>query len=362
MKYIDEFRNSETAAALGRQIHDISAGLTGRTTIMEVCGTHTMAIAKFAIRSLLPEKIRLVSGPGCPVCVTPAGYIDAAIGLALSGKIIVTFADMINVPGTSSSLAKARSSGARVETCYSPEMAIEIALKNPGTEVVFLAVGFETTIGPVASIVPMARAKKLDNVSLLTSFKLIPPAMEALSADKQLGIDSFLCPAHVSAIIGAKAYEPFVRKFHKPCVVAGFEPLDILSGIRMILAQIAKGEAKVENNYSRVVKHEGNRHAVSFIHKYLEPSDACWRGLGVIPSSGLSLKREFKDMDAEERFSLRISRKIENKGCRCGDVLKGKIAPPECPLFARKCTPSDPFGPCMVSSEGTCSAYYKYIR
>ncbi|HBC86207.1 MAG TPA: hydrogenase formation protein HypD [Lentisphaeria bacterium] len=362
MKYIDEFRNSDTANALSRQIHELSSELPGQITIMEVCGTHTMAIAKFAIRSLLPEKIRLVSGPGCPVCVTPAGYIDAAIELAGDGKTIVTFADMINVPGTSSSLSKTRSSGAKVETCYSPEAAVETALKNPGTEIVFLAVGFETTIGPVTSIVARASAEKIRNVSILTSFKLIPPAMEALSSDKELKIDSFLCPAHVSAIIGAKAYEPYVEKYQKPCVIAGFEPLDILSGIKMILQQIIKGEARVENNYSRVVKYEGNQRAVSFIYKYLECSDACWRGLGMIPASGLSLKKEYHGFDAEKRFGIRISNRAENKGCRCGDVLKGKIIPSQCPLFAKTCTPEKPAGPCMVSSEGTCSAYYKYMR
>ncbi|HCE46058.1 MAG TPA: hydrogenase formation protein HypD [Lentisphaeria bacterium] len=362
MKYIDGFRNSESEVAVSRQIKELASALDRQVTIMEVCGTHTMSIAKFAIRNLLPENIRLVSGPGCPVCVTPQGYINTALELAMGGKIIMTFADMMNVPGTKSSLSSIRSSGARIETCYSPESAIEAAVKNPDDEVVFLGVGFETTIGPVISIVSSACARNIRNISLLTSFKVIPPAMEALAADKELRIDAFLCPAHVSAIIGADAYRPFVAKYHRPCVVAGFEPLDILGGIKSIIEQVLKGEAKVENNYSRVVKDEGNPKAMSFINKYLEPADSYWRGIGIIPESGMSLKNEFSPFDAEKRFGMTIVNDEEKKGCRCGDVLKGKIVPPDCPLFATKCTPSSPVGPCMVSSEGTCAAYYKYSK
>jgi hydrogenase expression/formation protein HypD len=362
MKYIDGFRNSETATAISRQIKEVASKIGRQITIMEVCGTHTMSIAKFAIRSLLPENIRLVSGPGCPVCVTPQGYIDAAIELAECGKVIVTFGDMINVPGTYSSLSKARSSGAHVETCYSPADAVEIANKYLDRQVVFLAVGFETTIGPVVSIVDSAIKEKIGNLSLFTTFKLIPPAMEALSSDSELNIDAFLCPAHVSAIIGAKAYEPFSAKYRKPCVIAGFEPLDILSGIKMITAQISNGESKVENNYSRVVRHEGNPKAAGFINTYLEPADSQWRGIGNIIGSGMSLRKEFWNFDSERKFGMNVDYKISSAKCRCGDVLKGKISPDECPLFAKVCTPSNPSGPCMVSSEGTCSAYYKYSR
>ncbi len=360
MKFIDGFRNSETATAISRRIADLSDKIGRRVTIMEVCGTHTMSIAKFAIRNLLPQNIRLVSGPGCPVCVTPQGYIDAAISLAEEGKHIVTFADMMNVPGTSSSLTKARSEGANVQTCYSPEFAIEAAEMNQDAEVVFLGVGFETTIGPVTNIVSVAYARKIPNLSMLTAFKLIPPAMHALAADSELKIDAFLCPAHVSAIIGAEAYRPFATEYHRPCVIAGFEPLDILSGIEKILLQISAGEAKVENNYARVVRTEGNRKALSFIGEFLEPADSEWRGLGKIPMSGMSLKREFSSYDAGKRYCKTTSTPGERKGCRCGDVLKGKITPDECPLFSVKCTPSTPVGPCMVSSEGTCAAYYKY--
>jgi hydrogenase expression/formation protein HypD len=362
MKYTDGFRNSETAVAISRQIKETASKLGRKITIMEVCGTHTMSIAKFAIKSLLPESIRLVSGPGCPVCVTPQGYIDAAIALAESGKVIVTFGDMINVPGTSSSLANARSYGAHVETCYCPADAVEIAKKYLDRQVVFLAVGFETTIGPVVSIVDSAIKEEIENLSIFTTFKQIPPAMEALSADSELNIDAFLCPAHVSAIIGGKAYEPFTAKYRKPCVIAGFEPLDILSGINMIAVQISKGESKVENNYARVVRHEGNPKARAFISTYLEPADAQWRGIGNIPGSGLSLRKEFWSFDSEKRFGLNVDYKISSGKCRCGDVLKGKISPEECPLFAKVCTPSKPAGPCMVSSEGTCSASYKYSR
>ncbi len=360
MKYVDGFRNSDTAAEIGRRIRSLAAGLDRQVTIMEVCGTHTMSIARFAIKNLLPENIRLVSGPGCPVCVTPAGYIDTALELAAKGKIIVTFSDMMNVPGSTTSLSRARASGARIETCYSPESAIESARKNPDSEVVFLGVGFETTIGPVINIVATASTGKIPNVSTLTSFKLIPPAMAALASDSELRIDAFLCPAHVSAIIGTDAYRPFASKYGKPCVIAGFEPLDILSGIELILSQVISGVAKVENNYSRVVKDEGNVKAMAFINRYLEPADSTWRGLGMIPLSGMSIRKEFSGFNAEKRFGMPIACPKEKKGCRCGDVLKGMINPPECPLFAKKCTPSNPVGPCMVSSEGTCAAFYKY--
>jgi hydrogenase expression/formation protein HypD len=362
MQYIDGFRNSETAAALCRQIAQLAADLPQerKVRVMEVCGSHTMAIARYGIRSVLPDNVALISGPGCPVCVTDSGYIDAAIELAGRGVVIATFGDMMKVPGSSAALMQCCAEDASVNVCYSPLDALELAKANPESEVVFLAIGFETTIGPVISIIEQALARSIKNVSLLTAFKVIPPAMEILAADKQIKIDAFLCPAHVSAIIGAKAYQPLVARFALPCVIAGFEPLDILLGIKGIVTQIARGEARVENQYNRVVKEEGNVKAQTLISKYLEPADVGWRGLGVLPQSGLVLKGEFSAYDAEKKHGLKVRPGKPDRGCRCGDVLKGIISPPECGLFGKKCTPRNPVGPCMVSSEGSCSAHYKY--
>ncbi|MDP6524219.1 MAG: hydrogenase formation protein HypD [Kiritimatiellia bacterium] len=257
MKYIDGFRAPEAAAVLSQRIGSLGAELRSRdahVNVMEVCGSHTMAIARYGIRGLLPDNVNLISGPGCPVCVTSPGYIDAAISLARDGAIVATFGDMINVPGSDSTLAECRSEGGRVEVCYSPSAAASLAESNPEKEVVFLAIGFETTIGPVVSIVESALRRGIKNISLLTAFKLVPPALSALLADPELRINAFLCPAHVSAIIGAEAYEPFSGAAGVPCIVAGFEPLDILMGLEGILKQVVAGESFVENQYSRVVR------------------------------------------------------------------------------------------------------------
>ena len=359
MKYVDEFRDPRIAAALRRDIEDLSRKVDS-ANIMEVCGSHTMSISRYGIRTMLPANVRLISGPGCPVCVTDAGYIDAAIELARRGVIIATFGDLIMVPGSDSSLADARAAGASVEVCYSPTAAIDIAQRNPGREVVFLAIGFETTIPAVTSLVPMAVEKDVHNLSLLCAFKLVPPALYALMEDPGLKIDAFLCPAHVSAIIGADAYEPFTGKDGVPCVIAGFEPLDILQGLEKILAQLAAGEARVENLYARVVKAGGNPKALALMEKYLEPTDVPWRGLGVVPNSGLSLRPEYAQFDAEKKHCQKVQRGREMPGCLCGEVIKGKLTPTQCGMFGKRCTPEHPIGPCMVSSEGTCSAYFKY--
>lgn len=365
MKYLDGFRNPAAASALRERIHRVAAPLEGRgrrVCIMEVCGSHTMAIGRHGIRDLLPPVVDLVSGPGCPVCVTDAGYVDTAIELAGRGADICTFGDMLNVPGSTTSLAAARAAGATVTICYSPLDALARARADRTREVVFLAIGFETTIAPVISLIDMAREASLDNISLLTAFKLVPPALEALATDPDLRVDGFLCPAHVSAIIGSDAYTAFATHHHRPCVVAGFEPLDILMGIEAILHQLASGEARVENQYSRVVTRQGNRRAQALMARLLQPADADWRGLGRVPASGLALRPEFERFDAERRFGLTVGRGREPAGCRCGDVIKGKIRPPDCPLFGKACTPSRAIGPCMVSSEGSCAAWFKYSR
>ena len=363
MKYVDEFRDEGAARAIAGKICQLGESLQSRMQkicIMEVCGTHTVAIERCGIRRMMPENVRLISGPGCPVCVTHAGYMDAATELAMKGVIVVTFGDMINVPGTRTKLSECRAAGARVEICYSPETALEIAQGCPSKEVVFLAVGFETTTAPIITLIETASRKNIGNVSLLTSFKRIPLAMIALLEDPEIKVDGFLCPAHVSAIIGADAYRPIVSEKKIPCVVAGFEPLDILLGISGILEQLNEGRAEVENQYSRVVRNQGNMKALDIMSKYLEVYDSPWRGLGVIPGSGSRIKDEFEKFDAQKRFGLEIKEDKSDGACRCGEVLKGKIRPDECPLFAVACNPLEPQGPCMVSSEGTCAALYKY--
>ncbi len=365
MKYIEGFRNPKAARKLTCRIRELAGELEtqGRSAhIMEVCGTHTMAIARYGIRDLLPGNIDLISGPGCPVCVTDAGYMDTAIRLANAGPLVVSFGDMIQVPGSDSSLAQCRADGGSIEVCYGPATALELARKHPEREIVFLAIGFETTICPGIAIVDKAVREGIGNLSLLTAFKLVPPALAALGADPELSIDAFLCPAHVSAIIGSDAYEPFTGPGGVPCVVAGFEPLDILLGLAGILEQLVAGEARVDNQYSRVVRPEGNRKAQALMDKYLEPVDAVWRGVGTIPGSGLGLRAEFAAFDAEKKHGVEVAPGREPAGCRCGDVIKGKLKPPACPLFATGCTPDKPIGPCMVSAEGSCAAYFKYSR
>jgi hydrogenase expression/formation protein HypD len=365
MNYIDGFRDPAVARGIRATVDALAGALLARNrsvAIMEVCGSHTMAIARYGIRDILPSNVNLISGPGCPVCVTPTRYIDAAITLAERGVIVVTFGDMILVPGSASTLAECRARGGTVEVAYSPMRAIELAVSNPDREVVFLAIGFETTTAPVISIVEQAIRLGIKNVSLLTAFKLVPPALTALLSDPEIRIDAFLCPAHVSAIIGADAYKPFAETYKVPCVVAGFEPLDILYGVQGILEQVAQGKAEVVNQYARVVKAQGNLQAQALMTKYLEPVDAAWRGIGVLPKSGLGLRPEYAAYDAEHKYGVTVELGAENPACACGEVLKGKQKPPECSLFGSACTPDHPVGPCMVSTEGTCSAYFKYLR
>jgi len=369
MKYVDEFKNPLAAKSVAGEIARLAEDLGRPVKIMEVCGSHTMAIARYALRDLLPESVDLTSGPGCPVCVTDAGYIDASLELASREDVVVaTFGDMMRVPGSPDaegrrrSLSSARADGAEVKVCYSPAMALEEACKRPDRQVVFLAIGFETTAAPIAATLDEAVERGVRNFSLLTAFKLVPPALEALAADPETAIDAFLCPAHVSAIIGSNAYKPFVEKHRAPCVVAGFEPLDILFGVQKILEQLVSGEAFVDNQYSRVVRPEGNPIAWGLVERYFEVVDAAWRGIGVIPGSGMGPRADFADFDAEKKLGARVEPGKPDPRCRCGEVLKGKMKPDECPMFAKACVPSNPVGPCMVSSEGACAAFYKYSR
>jgi len=361
MKYGSEFRNPEVARALVAAIGELVKDAPRTLTFMEVCGTHTMAIYQHGIRSLLPEKIRLISGPGCPVCVTPVDFVDHAVALSRRPQTIVaTFGDMIRVPGSSSSLQAEKARGADIRIVYSPLDAVALAQKHPQQEVVFLSVGFETTTPAIAGSILEAQRQGVSNFSALTANKTIPGPMAALTSDPELGIDGYLCPAHVSTVIGADGYRPLAEQHGVPCVITGFEPLDVLQGVQMLARQALAGEARVENQYSRFVRPEGNSKARQILSSVFEPCDADWRGIGVIPGSGLKIRDEFAAFDAARKLEVEVEPPREPAGCRCGDILKGKIGPKDCPLFRTACTPENPVGACMVSSEGTCAAEYKY--
>jgi len=355
------FRDPQVAAKLIERIAGKASGLSRAITLMEVCGTHTMAIHQHGLRGILPKGIKLVSGPGCPVCVTPIDYVDHALALSrLPGMIITTFGDMMRVPGSRASLLEQKALGGDIRIVYSPLDAVALARNNPEHPVVFLGVGFETTTPTVAGAIIQARDTGVTNFSVLSAHKTMPAPMQALTTDPDLQVDGYLCPAHVSTVIGADAYQKLARDNRIPCVVTGFEPLDILQGIDMLVDQIGAGVATVENQYSRYVKSGGNPRAQQLLTTVFEPCEALWRGLGLIPGSGLKIRKTFAAFDAGRRFQVTVEPAAEPAGCRCGDILKGKLTPRDCPLFATRCTPENPVGACMVSSEGTCAAEYKY--
>ena len=333
-----------------------------RVQLMEICGTHTVAVSRGGLRDLLPGPLRLVSGPGCPVCVTDQTYVDQAIHLAGERDVIVaTYGDMVRVPGREGSLEQARSAGAAVEVIYAAHEAVELARRKAPRQVVFLAIGFETTAPATALALRQARAGRVSNFSVFSAHKLVLPAMHALLDQEDVRIDGFLCPGHVSVIIGYRAYEPIARKHLRPCVVAGFDDEQILAGIAEILRQLAEAAPAAASVYP-VVKADGNPQARQVIEETFRVADAPWRALGVIPSSGLDLAEEYAEFDTARRFELPQVESYEPPGCRCGDVICGRCLPRDCPLFADPCTPRDPVGPCMVSSEGACAAHYKYHR
>lgn len=365
IKYLEEFRDKKLADGVIKRIKEISFR---PVTLMEVCGTHTVAIFKSGIRKLMPEQLRLISGPGCPVCVTSDYDLDKAICLAREKDVIlVSFGDMLRVPGSFSSLEKESSDGRDIRIVYSPLEAIQIAKENRQKKIIFFGIGFETTAPLVAASVYEAKKLGLKNYFVFSVHKIIPPAMEALIGKKEIVVDGFICPGHVSAIIGAKAYEFIARKYNIPCVISGFEPLDILQCIYMLLKQIKENKPKVEIQYKRVVTGIGNRKAQDMLNKVFKISQAGWRGLGEIPKSGLKLKSEFADFNAELNFKIRIKPPKPHPGCLCAQILRGVKVPPQCSYFGKskgsgkaQCTPENPIGPCMVSSEGTCAAYYNY--
>lgn len=356
--FIDEFRNSEIAQKMGKTLASYKGD---KVTIMEVCGTHTMAISKFGIRDLLPENIKLISGPGCPVCVTPSFFINAAIDLARKQEVIITtFGDMMRIPSNKSTLLHEKAKGSDIRIVYSPLDAVRIAAQHPNKKVVFLSVGFETTTPICALAILKAKEEGLKNFFLLSANKTIPAALKLLAEDKEIGVNGFLYPGNVSVIIGTNLYKELADNYKIPGVVTGFEPLDMLHAIISLVSNINQNKNVLDNQYQRVVSDDGNKIALEKMYEVFQPFDAVWRGIGLIPGSGLSIKQEYSELDAWKVFKLPLLNADEPKGCLCGEVLKGKKNPKDCSLFRRGCTPETPIGSCMVSGEGTCAAYYRY--
>ncbi len=358
LKHIEEYRDADVAKRL---IAKIKATSNRDIRLMEVCGTHTVSIFRSGIRSVLPSTISLLSGPGCPVCVTDQQEIDAFIELArLDDVIVTTFGDLMRVPGSNSSLQQARAAGRDIRVVYSTVDALAVAQKNPNKKVVFLGVGFETTAPTIAASILQAAQMKINNYSVISAHKLVPPALETLMSLDDIRLDGFILPGHVSVIIGLDAYREFFNGHRIPCVVAGFEPADILQAVGQLVEMIERQKPALGNAYPRAVTDEGNTKAQKILRDVFVPADACWRGIGMIPLSGLKIRDEFAIYDAAKQFEIRLPEPQIPPGCVCGEILTGKKRPPECKLYRKVCTPTDPVGPCMVSTEGTCAAYYKY--
>lgn len=354
------FQNPQLCHSL---LDRLNRALDGRTMrFMEVCGTHTVAIFQSGLRSLLPKSVTHLSGPGCPVCVTHDAEVAAFLELAGRDRVIIaTFGDLLRVPGPGGlSLKHAQAQGARVEIVYSPLDALTLAAANPGDTVVFLGIGFETTAPTVAATLLTAQQRGLNNFCVLSLHKLVPPALRILLEDSQCGVEAFLLPGHVSTILGLEPYAFLARDFHVPGIVGGFQPADILLALCLMAEQMRNGKPDVVNAYPRAVDDTGNPRARALLEQFFQPADALWRGIGRIPQSGLALRPEYESMDAMKRLDLTLPDVPPLPGCRCGDVLKGRITPPDCPLFGKRCTPANPVGPCMVSTEGSCAAYFKY--
>lgn len=358
MKYLSEYRDP---VLVNKLIAEISQVVTRPWTLMEVCGGQTHSLVKNGLISMLPDEITMVHGPGCPVCVTPQSLIDKAVWLAEEkGVILCSFGDMIRVPGTRKSLLEAKSGGADVRILYSPLEAVNIAIQNPDKEVVFFAVGFETTAPANALSVVHAHRAGITNYSILTSHVLVPPAIEAIVNDPGNVVQGFLAAGHVCTIMGMHEYKPLVEKYKLPIVVTGFEPVDLLHGILMLVKQLEKGEYQLENQYSRVVQPEGNPAARKTIEQVFEVTDREWRGIAVIPKSGYELKNDYSAYDANLKFQVPEAPESVDNGCMAGEILRGKMKPFECPHFGKSCTPMNPLGAPMVSSEGACAAYYHF--
>lgn len=359
LKYIEEFRDGELARKL---VKKILATSKKELRLMEVCGTHTMSIFRHGIRSVLPEGISLLSGPGCPVCVTAQKDIDAYVAFArIKDVIVTTFGDLMKVPGSGSTLAKEKASGADVRIVYSIFDAINIARENPGKQVVFCAVGFETTIPTIAASILTAKVEGVENFSIYAANKLTPPALAALMETKGVDVDGFILPGHVSVITGTNAYRGTFETYDMPSVISGFEPIDILQAVLILVEQNEAGKPELVNAYPRAVSDAGNVKAKAIMDQVFELSNATWRGIGEIPHSGMALRKEFAAFDAAQKFDMTNLPEVpEPKGCACGEILMGLKTPEACKLYKKVCTPMSPVGPCMVSSEGSCAAYYKY--
>lgn len=358
MKYVSEFRNGEAARALAR---DIGRIVTRPWNIMEVCGGQTHSIIRNGIDQLLPPEVRMIHGPGCPVCVTPLEVIDRALAIAARPEVIFcSFGDMLRVPGSERDLFSVKSEGGDVRIVYSPLDALHYARENPQRQVVFFGVGFETTAPANAMTVEMARLRNIANFSMLVSHVLVPPAIEAILQSPSNQVNALLAAGHVCSVMGYWQYPPLAERYGTPIVVTGFEPLDLLEGIRRTVRLLEAGEARVDNAYERVVTEQGNEHAQKLLAQVFEPVDRTWRGIGVIPQSGWQLREAYHPFDAERRFAVGGIHSNESPLCRSGDVLRGALRPNECPAFGRECTPRRPLGATMVSSEGACSAYYNY--
>jgi hydrogenase expression/formation protein HypD len=356
------YGDPRAVAAFATRIRAAAERLSRRVTLMEVCGTHTHAIAAAGLRRLLPERVRLIAGPGCPVCVTPVEYVDRAEALARRpGTIVTTFGDLLRVPSSRGSLERVRAEGADVRIVYSPRDALQIAADNPAHTVVFLAVGFETTTPTVAAALAEAEARAVPNFMILSGHKVMPPPMRALARDAEVEVDAYLLPGHVSVIVGSRAFDFVAEEFGMPAAVVGFAPTDVMRAVEVLVGLLAAGRPEIVNLYSRVVTPEGNLTARALVNRFFTAADVVWRGLGNIPGSGLALRGEFAHRDAA-RIEVELPEPIEPAGCRCGEVLKGTIDPPECPLFGGICTPDAPVGACMVSSEGACAAWYRHER
>jgi len=360
MKYVDEFRDGKAAQTLAEAIR---RKVTRPWTLMEVCGGQTHAIVRFGLDELLPKAISLIHGPGCPVCVTPVALIDQGLAIAAQpGVTFCSFGDMLRVPGSSEDLFSVKSRGADVRVVYSPLDALALARENPDREVVFFAVGFETTAPANALAVSQAKKEGLRNFSILVSHVRVPPALEAILASPRRRVDAFLAAGHVCSIMGMEEYTPLAAKHCVPIVVTAFEPVDLLQGILMCVAQLEEGRAEVENQYARLVKVGGNRPAQALIQEVFQVVDRTWRGIGAIPDSGFGLRDEYAEFDAARRFRVGDIGGPESPDCQSGQVLQGFLKPPQCPAFGKTCTPDHPLGATMVSSEGACAAYYRYRR
>jgi hydrogenase expression/formation protein HypD len=362
MRFVDEYRDPAAARALVARITELAAD--GHFKFMEICGGHTHTIYRHGIEHLLPTSVELVHGPGCPVCVIPMGRIDDAISVARTpGMIFTSFGDMMRVPGSNGSLLGAKAQGADVRIVYSPLDALRVAAENPDRQVVFFAVGFETTAPSTAATVLRARQDNVENFSVFSNHVTIVPPLRAILDSPDLSLDGFIGPGHVSTVVGQRPYRFVAEEYRKPFVTAGFEPLDILQAIAMLLAQIREGRCCVENQYSRCVTEDGNQRAVGILDEVFEVRPQFeWRGLGFIPNSALALRPEFGQWDAERRFEVPGIRVADPKACQCGEVLRGVLKPWECKVFGTACTPETPIGTCMVSAEGACAAYYNFGR